>query len=54
MDKIRFDDQPWDENMPSPAWHGEVLAEREAALVRGEEEILDWKVAKARIRKETS
>ena len=37
---------------PSLAWHGVVLAEREAALERGEEEVLDWEEAKARLRKE--
>ncbi len=42
------------DDVPSPAWHGEVLADREAALERGEEEILDWDEAKARLRKETT
>ncbi|MEK7793329.1 MAG: addiction module protein [Candidatus Hydrogenedentota bacterium] len=36
-----------DANVPSPAWHGEVLAERDAALARGEETPVDWEVAKA-------
>lgn len=38
----------------SPAWHRDVLAEREEALKRGEEEILDWEDAKGRIEKEIS
>lgn len=33
-----------------PDWHGDVLAEREAALARGEIEIEDWDLAKQRIR----
>ena len=37
---------------PSPAWHAAVLAERIEAVKRGDEEILDWEEAKARIRKE--
>ena len=32
--------------------YGRHLANREAALERGEEEVLDWEEAKARLRKE--
>ena len=39
-------------NIPSPAWHEEVLREREAALSRGEDEVEDWEEAKRRIRNE--
>lgn len=34
----------------SPAWHGDELACREAALVRGEASIEDWDVVRQRIR----
>ena len=43
-----------EDNIPSPAWHEEVLGEREAALKRGEDEPEDWEVAKRRIRGELS
>ena len=43
-----------EDNIPSPAWHEEVLREREAALERGEDEPEDWEVAKRRIRGELS
>ncbi len=36
-------------NAPSPAWHGEVLHERDAALKSGETELEDWELAKQRI-----
>lgn len=40
------------EALPSPAWHAEVLAEREAAVARGEETFEDWETAKKKIRDE--
>jgi len=40
------------EDVVIPEWHGEVLAEREAALERGEEVVMDWEEAKARLRKD--
>lgn len=40
-------------DVPSPAWHGEVLAEREAQIARGEARFLDWEEAKQRLRRET-
>ena len=59
-EKLELLDELWadlsrkPDDVPSPAWHGEVLAERDAALERGEEEILDWEEAKARLRKENT
>lgn len=38
--------------MPLPAWHGDVLAEREAAIERGEASFEDWEAAKLRIEKD--
>lgn len=36
-------------NVPSPAWHGGVLRERDAALESGETELENWELAKQRI-----
>lgn len=36
-------------SVPSPAWHGEVLRERDAALKSDETELEDWELAKQRI-----
>jgi hypothetical protein len=33
----------------SPDWHGKVLADRKAAALAGEEEIIDWETAKQKI-----
>ncbi len=38
------------EEPASPEWHGEVLAERAAAVARGEEIPEDWEAAKRSIR----
>ncbi len=40
-----------DEIQP-PAWHAEVLAEREAAIARGEEQFEDWEPAREKIEKD--
>jgi hypothetical protein len=36
----------------APAWHAEILEERERRLAAGEEEVLDWEEAKRRLRQE--
>jgi hypothetical protein len=38
------------EEVPSPAWHGEVLAERERAVAEGGAVFRDWEAEKTRIR----
>ena len=56
--KLQTMESLWDdlcsraEDLSSPPWHGEVLAEREAALANGEESFEDWEAAKRMIRKE--
>jgi len=35
----------------SPAWHAEELAKTQAQLAEGKEQILDWEVAKKKLRK---
>ncbi len=42
------------EVMSSPAWHEEVLTERDATLQRGGDEFEDWEVAKRNIRNQVS
>ena len=37
-------------DFPSPAWHEEVLKERENLLKTGEEKLLDWESAKESLR----
>ena len=57
-EKLQLMEVIWDDliqhaaEMPPPAWHGEVLAEREAALARGDETFEDWEAAKQRIEKD--
>ncbi len=33
----------------SPDWHGNVLADRQAAVLAGKDEVMDWETAKKRI-----
>ena len=35
----------------SPAWHATVLAETEKRVASGEEQFVDWEVAKRQLRK---
>ena len=35
-----------------PGWHENVLANREAAVLAGEDEIIDWETAKQKISEE--
>ena len=54
-DKLQTMELIWEDlcrnevNVPSPAWHGEVLHERDAALKSGETELEEWELAKQRI-----
>ena len=55
-EKLQIMEAIWDDlsrhadEIPPPAWHGEVLAALEAAIERGEESFDDWETAKRRIR----
>lgn len=57
-EKLQIMEAIWDDlrqhadEMPPPDWHGELLAEREAAIARGDETFEDWDIAKQRIEKE--
>ncbi|MDQ3623531.1 MAG: addiction module protein [Verrucomicrobiota bacterium] len=35
--------------MPSPAWHGEVLEERERLVAEGKAAFSDWEKARGRV-----
>jgi putative addiction module component (TIGR02574 family) len=37
-------------DMPSPDWHGEILAERQAAVQEGRTSFVEWESAKQRLR----
>ena len=37
-------------DIPSPDWHGDVLAEREAAVREGRTALVEWNDAKDRLR----
>jgi len=58
LEKLQIMEMIWDdlsrnaEAMEPPAWHGELLAEREAALARGEETLEDWEVAKEKLERD--
>jgi hypothetical protein len=58
-DKLLAMEALWDslsrrpDAIESPAWHGEVLAERLAALERGEVTLLDLDDVKRRLRERT-
>ena len=55
LEKLQLMEMIWDdlsrnaEAMEAPAWHGELLAAREAAIVHGKETFEDWDVAKERL-----
>ena len=54
-DKLRVMEELWDdrcrspEGVPSPAWHGEVLAARAQRVAEGEAEFRDWSEVKERL-----
>jgi hypothetical protein len=41
------------EDMPSPAWHGEILAEREQLLREGKTQFFDFEEVRDQLRKAT-
>lgn len=58
-EKLRTIDAIWSDllhtpaNIPSPAWHADVLAAREARIKAGKSVFVDWSEAKDTIRKRT-
>ena len=57
-DKLRLMEALWQnlsttaEEIVSPQWHGEVLAERDRLIDSGEETFIDWETAKKQLREE--
>lgn len=55
-EKLRALEEIWEdlrknpESIPSPAWHGEVLAARKERLRTGQSKLIDWNEAKRSIR----
>ncbi len=54
-EKLRVMETIWtdlsrDEAFESPAWHGEVLKEREEKIKSGAETFIDWETAKKQLR----
>ena len=43
-----------EKSLESPAWHGEILNEREAAMNAGKVTVSNWEEAKERIKKNVS
>ncbi|HSB73874.1 MAG TPA: addiction module protein [Candidatus Methylomirabilis sp.] len=58
-EKLRALEQIWEdlcrtpEEVPSPAWHADVLQDREKRVQEGSTHFLDWAEAKRRIRDST-
>jgi len=50
MERLWSDLSRRPEDIPSPEWHGKVLAERIAAVREGRTEFVDWDAAKKRLR----
>lgn len=50
MDRLWADLSRRPANVPSPDWHGDVLAERLAAVREGRTTFVDWDEAKQRLR----
>ena len=54
-EKIQVMESIWDDlcgtagSTLSPDWHGNVLADRKAAALAGEDEFIDWETAKQKI-----
>lgn len=50
MEALWADLSRHDEEIQSPAWHGEVLNEREERIRSGQEAFIDWEAAKKQLR----
>ena len=50
MERLWADLSRHPENVPSPQWHGDVLAQRMAAVRDGRTDFVDWDDAKRRLR----
>ena len=50
MERLWADLSRQPEDVPSPQWHGDVLAQRMAAVRDGRTDFVDWDDAKRRLR----
>ena len=56
-DKLRLMEALWqnlaacEQEIPSPAWHGAVLAERDRMLESGDDPFIPWETAKEELRR---
>jgi len=50
MEAIWSDLSRDDAQIESPAWHGDVLHDREAKIKSGDEKFMDWETAKKQLR----
>ena len=53
IEEVWSDLQRSPDDVPSPSWHGDVLAAREDRVREGGSQFGDWGEAKARIREKT-
>ena len=53
LEEIWSDLQRTPDEVPSPAWHADILRAREARVKEGSSEFQDWPTAKRRIREQT-
>lgn len=59
-EKIQAMESLWEDlrtrapDMASPAWHGEILAERESDVERGKDHFEDWDKARKKIKAQLS
>jgi hypothetical protein len=55
-DKLLLMERLWEDlsrrpaDVPVPEWHGDVLAERQAAVLEGRTSFVEWEAAKERLR----
>ncbi len=56
-DKLRAMEALWDDlcrqtgGVPSPAWHEDILSQREESVAKGKEKFNEWDKEKERIKK---
>ncbi len=55
-DKLRLMEDLWADlsgkDVASPAWHGDILVQRNRLIESGEEKFVDWETAKRQLRDE--
>lgn len=54
MEMLWADISQQEQSLDSPAWHEDILKERQAALANGSDTATNWEEAKERIRRKVS